>query len=86
MKEQLQILKAVYSPELPKNHWAKYSLIVICKENTTFTLRYIGEQFNFFTGGESKNNALYMYESSKKFKKYHQEFVDKLLESGFRFV
>jgi len=86
MKEQIEQLKKVYNVSLKHNRFDKYSLFIICREQTTFSNRFMEELFKtpFATGIEQR--AFHNLYTNKEFQVFHQKYVDKLVEIGFRFV
>ena len=86
MKEQVDQLKQVYYMNLLRNRMEKYSLIIICKEQTTFSNRYISELFKTHISGSTETNAFEALKTDEIFQRLHQRYIDKLTEIGFRFV
>ncbi len=86
MKEQIEQLKKVYKINLRHNRWDKYSLYIVCREQTTFSNRYMVEQFETPFTTSTQERAFEAYYRNEEFKVFHQKYVNKLVEIGFRFV
>jgi len=86
MKEQIIQLKIVYNMNLQRHRQHKYSLLIICKEQTTFSNRYIAELFEFHISAQAETKAFELLQYNKAFQEFHQKNVYKLEEIGFRFV
>ena len=86
MKEQVDQLRKVYYMNLLRNRMEKYSLIIICKEQTTFSNRYISELFKTPISGSTEIQAFQALKKDELFQKLHQRYINKLTEIGFRFV
>ena len=86
MKEQIIQLKIVYNMDLQRHRKHKYSLLIICKEQTTFSNRYIAELFKIHISAQAETKAFELLQNNEPFQEFHKKNVYKLEEIGFRFV
>lgn len=86
MKEQIEKIRKVYVTGGKLGEFERISLIMICRENTTMTMREIRNHFNNGSTLISNLTKVLKASDNEDFMDFHQKKVEKLKQIGFRFV